>query len=136
MSATVEWWEPAGNAARVQRFLRTNSCLIACPTSTLLGLLPTSLQLVCSDYCHRLPPPNNSSTTAYIRNGEISCDAVRHSQLRSRQILGTTASLVHTHPVMIHPNFSHPFPSPLQPHLLQYMHQHQHQPYNQFQPSQ
>ena len=38
--------------------------------------------------------------------------------------------------VMIHPNFSHLFPSPLQPHLLQYMHQHQHQPYNQFQPSQ
>ena len=40
------------------------------------------------------------------------------------------------HIVMIHPNFSHPFPSPLRPHLLQHMHQHQHQPYNQFQPSQ
>ena len=38
--------------------------------------------------------------------------------------------------VMIHPNFSHPFPSPLQPHLLQHMHQHQHQPYSQFQSSQ
>ena len=38
--------------------------------------------------------------------------------------------------VMIHPNFSHPFPSPLRLHLLQYMHQHQHQPHNQFQPSQ
>ena len=38
--------------------------------------------------------------------------------------------------VMIHPNFSHPFLSPLRPHLLQYMHQHQHQPHNQFQPSQ
>ena len=50
-------------------------------------------------------------------------------------------SMVHLVPirtttVMIHPNFSHPFPSPLRPHLLQYMHQHQHQPYNQFQPSQ
>ena len=38
--------------------------------------------------------------------------------------------------VMIHPNFSHPSPSPLRPHLLQYMRQHHHQPYNQFQPSQ
>ena len=38
--------------------------------------------------------------------------------------------------VMIHPNFSHPFLSLLRLHLLQYMHQYQHQPYNQFQPSQ
>ena len=39
--------------------------------------------------------------------------------------------------VMIHPNFSHPFLSPLQPHLLlQHLHQHHHQLYSQFQFSQ
>ena len=31
--------------------------------------------------------------------------------------------------VMIHPNFSHSFPSPLRPHLLLHLH---HQPYSQF----
>ena len=62
--------------------------------------------------------------------------AVKVLQVVQNAALRKICGVFKTMPVMIHPNFSHPFPSPLRPHLLQYMHQHQHQPHNQFQPSQ
>ena len=64
---------------------------------------------------------------------ELSCVLPIVSLPKGPSAQHTSWDLLCTPIVMIHPNFSHPFPSPLRPHLLQHMHQHHHQPYSQFQ---
>ena len=112
--------------------------LISCAFKVLLSLMATRLSKV-SEETGLISKEQSGfrKREEAVAQATALAEIVRRRWIKGKATYGAFIDFKKAYDsVMIHPNFSHPFPSPLQPHLLQYMHQHQHQPYNQFQPSQ